>query len=134
MSDQINHPTHYTSHPSGLECIDFTKRMDFMLGNAFKYFWRHSLKNGTEDLKKSLWYINAYMDMPRTSIIIRARRLFDMDPPVHVLDPGGDCVLSLLWFGWKYDRRDLLANAKVHIETSIAMQEAEPCPQTAPQQ
>ena len=37
MSDAVNHPAHYTSHVSGTECIDFTKKMDFLLGNAFKF-------------------------------------------------------------------------------------------------
>jgi hypothetical protein len=37
MSDQVNHPRHYTSHPSGIECIWITEHMWFCLGNAIKY-------------------------------------------------------------------------------------------------
>lgn len=56
--DPVNHPVHYTSHPSGVECIDITEHMGFNLGNAVKYIWRADLKNGTEDLEKARWYLN----------------------------------------------------------------------------
>jgi hypothetical protein len=56
--DNVNHPKHYTQHPSGVECIQITEHMNFCLGNAMKYIWRASLKNGTEDLYKAIWYIN----------------------------------------------------------------------------
>lgn len=55
--DPVNHPKHYTSHPSGIECIEITRHMSFNVGNAFKYLWRADLKNGMEDLKKAKWYI-----------------------------------------------------------------------------
>jgi len=55
--DLVNHPPHYTSHPSGIECIQVTEHMNFNLGNAVKYLWRADLKNGTQDLEKAAWYI-----------------------------------------------------------------------------
>jgi Fe-S-cluster containining protein len=56
--DNVNHPKHYTSHPSGVECIEITEHMNFNLGNAMKYVWRASLKgNEVEDLKKAIWYL-----------------------------------------------------------------------------
>jgi len=58
MSDPVNHPQHYTSHPSGVECITVTEHMGFNLGNAVKYIWRADLKdNAMEDLDKAEWYI-----------------------------------------------------------------------------
>lgn len=60
--DMINSPPHYTKHPSGIECIQITEHMDFLLGNALKYIWRADLKNGTEDLKKALWYIQRALE------------------------------------------------------------------------
>lgn len=56
-SDNVNHPPHYTSHPSGIECIQVTEHMPFNLGNAVKYIWRHEGKNGAEDLRKAIWYL-----------------------------------------------------------------------------
>lgn len=56
--DPVNHPAHYTQHPSGVECIQITEHMGFNLGNAVKYIWRADLKdNAIDDLKKARWYI-----------------------------------------------------------------------------
>jgi hypothetical protein len=29
MNDPVNHPKHYTEHPSGIECIEITEHMNF---------------------------------------------------------------------------------------------------------
>ena len=59
MTDTVNNPKHYTSHPSGVECIEITEHMNFCLGNAVKYVWRASLKGKEiEDLRKARWYID----------------------------------------------------------------------------
>jgi hypothetical protein len=56
--DMVNHPKHYTSHPSGVECIQITEHMGFNLGNAIKYIWRADEKgNDVEDLRKAVWYV-----------------------------------------------------------------------------
>ena len=58
-NDPVNHPKHYTSHPSGVECIQITEHMGFNLGNALKYIWRADEKgNAIEDLEKAAWYVN----------------------------------------------------------------------------
>lgn len=58
-NDPVNHPKHYTDHPSGVECIQVTEHMGFNLGNATKYIWRCDLKlDAIEDLKKARWYID----------------------------------------------------------------------------
>lgn len=57
--DKVNHPSHYTSHPSGVECVQITEHMNFNLGNAVKYIWRVGLKGEAPltDLRKAQWYI-----------------------------------------------------------------------------
>ena len=61
--DHINHPPHYTKHPSGVECIDIAERLNFCLGNVIKYIWRAGKKRGLlEDLKKAQWYLNREID------------------------------------------------------------------------
>lgn len=58
MSDSVNHPKHYATHPSEVECIQITEHMSFCLGNAVKYIWRAGEKeNSIEDLKKAIWYV-----------------------------------------------------------------------------
>ena len=67
MEDKVNSPSHYTGHPSGIECIDITEHYDFCVGNAIKYLWRAGLKKEAgvsdkekeiEDLKKAAYYID----------------------------------------------------------------------------
>lgn len=56
--DPVNHPSHYTGHPSGIECIQVTEHMNFNLGNAVKYIWRCGEKGfQIQDLKKAAWYL-----------------------------------------------------------------------------
>ena len=64
MSDPVNKPSHYTNHPSGVECIEITEHMNFCLGNAIKYIWRAGLKNDNaiEDLMKAEFYIKREID------------------------------------------------------------------------
>ena len=58
MNDPVNNPKHYTSHPSGVECIQITRHMSFNLGNAIKYIWRADEKGKRiEDLEKAVLYL-----------------------------------------------------------------------------
>lgn len=67
LSDPVNHPSHYLSHPSGLECIQVTEHMNFCLGNAVKYIWRAGLKSNSaiEDLQKACWYLEREIERLR---------------------------------------------------------------------
>jgi len=56
----VNNPAHYTSDPSGVECIEITRHRNFNIGNAFKYLWRAGIKNEDtviQDLRKAIFYI-----------------------------------------------------------------------------
>jgi len=63
-NDPVNRPAHYTA--GKVECIDaieaattgLTGGQAFNTGAAIKYLWRWKRKNGVEDLRKALWYIN----------------------------------------------------------------------------
>lgn len=65
MNDPVNSPAHYRAHPSGVECIEITEHMDFLLGNATKYIWRAGLKSddAAEDIRKSVWYLNRWLSL-----------------------------------------------------------------------
>lgn len=65
--DPVNHPSHYVSDPSGVECIAITRHRNFNVGNAIKYLWRAGLKSDSalggrekevEDLRKAIFYIS----------------------------------------------------------------------------
>jgi len=58
IESNIECPEHYTQHPSGIECIDIIKHMNFCLGSAVKYIWRADLKgNPIQDLKKAIKFL-----------------------------------------------------------------------------
>jgi hypothetical protein len=68
MSDNVNHPEHYTA--GKVECIDAiesaTTGLDgaeaYNTGQIIKYIWRWKRKNGTEDLQKASWYLNRLIE------------------------------------------------------------------------
>ena len=59
--EMVNHPKHYNSDLSGVECIEVARYRNFNVGSALKYLWRCGLKNGNsdiQDLEKAVWYLN----------------------------------------------------------------------------
>ncbi len=63
MSDPVNHPPHYTTHPSGIEAITICIHENFCIGNALKYLLRHQKKGEpVQDLRKAIWYIEREID------------------------------------------------------------------------
>lgn len=66
--EMVNHPQHYNH--GKYECIDvmvenFGKEavQHFCLLNAFKYVWRTNYKNGVEDVKKAMFYLDYYLKL-----------------------------------------------------------------------
>ena len=62
MTDNVNHPEHYTS--GNIECIEAIQAAlteeeyrGFLKGNIIKYVWRERTKGGVESLKKAQWYL-----------------------------------------------------------------------------
>lgn len=65
--DKIN-PSYYNEgNVSCIEAMESAFGADtvaaFCKCNAFKYLWRSVNKNGIEDLKKALWYLNKLLDI-----------------------------------------------------------------------
>jgi hypothetical protein len=70
MTDNINHPSHYTD--GKIEVIDYIedKNFNFNLGNAIKYISRAGKKaNNTkeQDLLKAIFYINREIQKDKSS-------------------------------------------------------------------
>jgi hypothetical protein len=65
----VSHPPHYQSE-TGLEVIDVIEAFTFDLkgieaictGNVLKYICRWPQKNGLQDLKKAMWYLQRLID------------------------------------------------------------------------
>lgn len=73
--DMINHPPHYTSCPSGIECIEIAELLSFCLGNTYKYLHRAGLKGDKlTDLQKAVFYARrAYLNNERLTETARIR-------------------------------------------------------------
>lgn len=66
LTDNINHPAHYTY--GAIEVIDVIEglKLPYHLGNAVKYIARAGHKDPaktTEDLRKAVWYLNRYIGL-----------------------------------------------------------------------
>lgn len=66
VSDPVNHPIHYKSDISGIECIEAIKAqlgkegfIAFLRGQVAKYNWRLGKKDAAKiDAEKAQWYMN----------------------------------------------------------------------------
>lgn len=68
--DAVNHPKHYTSDPSGVECIQIARHRNYNIGNVFKYIWRAGLKDESktiEDLEKAKFYLEDEINRIKTA-------------------------------------------------------------------
>ena len=72
--DNIN-PDHYGN--SGIDVIDFCQanNLDFMQGNVIKYIARYRKKNGLEDVRKAVEYINRILanEYPKFEAVVRTK-------------------------------------------------------------
>lgn len=98
MNDPVSHPAHYTSDPSGVECIQITRHRSYAIGNAIKYLWRAGLKESDdpfakqiEDLEKARWYIANEIDRLTTMHTKRAAHRLT-EPAVDRYFNGGETM------------------------------------------
>lgn len=77
IMEKVDHPKHYNSHPSGVECIEIARHYNFCVGNAIKYIWRAGLKKETlvtpvekeiEDIEKAIWYLKDHLKTLKTKV------------------------------------------------------------------
>ncbi len=63
-NDPVNHPSHYTHLPNGIECIDVIEHFPANIANAMKYLFRAGHKDcTTQDLAKAAWYVQRQIDL-----------------------------------------------------------------------
>ena len=64
LHSKIHNPSHYTRHPSGIECKDVIIHFSAGISHAMKYLWRADEKhndNGEADLRKARQWIEFEM-------------------------------------------------------------------------
>lgn len=60
--DGVDHPAHYNLHPSGVECIDLIRDLNFNIGSAVKYIHRRGIKDAPlKDIDKAIWYLRDHL-------------------------------------------------------------------------
>ena len=92
-NDPVNNPKHYADGCS-VECIDMMQTalgwdgvIYFCLGNAYKYLWRHKLKNNPEeDLAKAKWYIDRAVTMAQDDPDSYGYLLSMAEPLMHLIE------------------------------------------------
>lgn len=76
LEEEVNTPSHYRSHESGIEAIDITRYLIGDLSNAWKYAMRYEDKNTPKkDILKLCWYLN--------------------DFHTHFIDDNNECIVNL---------------------------------------
>lgn len=128
MSDNVNHPRHYTSHPSKVEAIEICEHLDFCLGNAVKYLFRVGLKDDAkQDLKKAAWYLDRALKLKNRGLSPR-RPLVIVPALTKVIDnelPGSTLreVLQLVVVHVLNGDEPRIADALACVERAIELEE-----------
>lgn len=114
--DVINKPLHYNLHPSGVECIDVTKHLPYVLSNVIKYIWRSDLKNGTEDLEKAQKYLS-WVESVDLFSVFNVRHYYPSDSTLRMIiksDPENNTLRHMLTVLISVRKHDI-TDARNHI-------------------
>lgn len=135
MIDNVNHPKHYTSHPSGVEAIEITRWLRGPYSNACKYVmrgWEGLKGDPIEDLQKAIVYLNDAEKFPD------ARRFLPTDAATRLeewcnaeVDVNKADAVCLIVSANETEYHDsaptlTLANAKKLIQDRIAYLQSRP--------
>ena len=76
MKEDIVNPKRYTGNK--LECWDFwiLAGLNPLVASAVKYVWRYKDKNGVEDLKKALVFLDKMKDTPQSVLYFTETEFF----------------------------------------------------------
>lgn len=118
MTDNIN-PKHYRQHAH--ECIEFTQHLNFNLGNAFKYIWRHREKNGREDLEKAMWYLKRQRDDAPKFKKLKNKRYFKLCQKLEAcgFDTDTDAALGAILYAAAEYSEDNISWAIACVKTLL---------------
>lgn len=76
MKEDIVNPKRYTGNK--LECWDFwiVAKLNPLVASAVKYVWRYKDKNGVEDLKKALVFLDKMKNTPQEALYFEKGEFF----------------------------------------------------------
>lgn len=79
MKEDIINPKRYTGNK--LECWDFwlLAGLNPLVASAVKYVWRYKEKNGVEDLKKALVFLDKMKNTPKEMLYFTGSEFFASD-------------------------------------------------------
>lgn len=79
MKEDIINPKRYTCNK--LECLDFwlLAGLNPLVASAVKYVWRYKEKNGVEDLKKALVFLDKMKNTPKEMLYFTETEFFASD-------------------------------------------------------
>lgn len=108
MSDNVNHPAHYTQWP--VETIALTEREGFLYGNVLKYALRAGAKPGApyeEDIAKAVWYA--------TRLVARMAQVTSVDDGLRALRKRGNST-----FRYLTSRQEDTTEMRDHLQSQLA--------------
>ena len=79
MTDNINHPLHYTWHPSGVECATIAREFGYNLGTVIAYVWRAGFKSSSNryvDLRKAAWHLQNEIEREEKILVDKGEALW----------------------------------------------------------
>lgn len=135
MTDNVNHPKHYTSHPSGVQAIEITRWLRGPYSNACKYVMRgwDGLKGDPiEDLAKAIWYLNDAEKFPDDGRILptdadmRWREYYEEESCKEKRECIGCIIIAAEIEEWNKPPSDTIHAAKKLIQERITYLQSNP--------
>lgn len=91
----VDHPKHYNTHPSGIECVEIIRSMLFNTGCVYKYLFRFNDKDGAKDIQKAKWYMDDFVK--NTAFLDRRPSQRVLEKMLLVFNAEQDKDLKLVW-------------------------------------
>ncbi|MGP9761029.1 hypothetical protein [Corynebacterium sp. AOP12-C2-36] len=62
----MDHPAHYTAHPSRIECIELLRGRESRLAHVISHLWRSRTKraNPRSETQEADWYLRDFLFAP----------------------------------------------------------------------
>ena len=117
LSEELTNPKWYTSN--GIECWDFWiySEVDPIVASAVKCVWRYRNKNGLEDLKKALVFLDNLYVKSKDVYMLDISKLPDMTPlQILFMTQASLTVLNGLVYKDCIDNMKLIVNKIIEEE------------------